>query len=230
MVTTIDRSRDILMTSSNTTRLSFIRHGHVHNPDEVIYGRLPGFRLSREGREQVTHTSDHLKTAELAALYASPQLRARQTAEIIRQAHPNLEIIIEPLINEVDCYFEGHPASEVEARGWDLYTGVEEGYETPIDVAARAWTFIQQVRRIHQGSHTAAVSHGDVIAFAILCVMQEPLKIERKRTLHRFGIIDSYPVTASITTMTYKTERLDEIPEIAYVKPYDSSLIVDSLS
>jgi len=218
------------MRNSNTTRISLIRHGDVHNPDQVIYGRLPGFELSREGREQVAHTADHLKTAEFAALYASPQLRARQTAEIIRRAHPDLEIVTEPLINEIDCYFEGHPASEVEARGWDLYTGVEEGYETPIDVATRAGAFIRWVRRAHKGNHTAAVSHGDLIAFAILRVMHEPVKIELKRTLHRFGITDSYPVTASITTMTYRTNRPDEIPEISYVKPYDDDLTVEALS
>ncbi len=218
------------MTNRNPTRISFIRHGDVHNPDQVIYGRLPGFKLSQEGRQQVARTAEHLKNVKLAVLYTSPMLRAQQTARIIRRVHPGLEIVTEPLINEVDCYFEGHPASEVEARGWDLYTGVEEGYETPVDVAARGWAYIRQVRCDHAGVHTAAVSHGDVIAFATLRMMQEPIEIERKRTLHRFGITDSYPATASITTMIFRTERPDEIPEIAYVKPYDDDPSLENLS
>lgn len=218
------------MTNHNPTRISFIRHGDVHNPDQMIYGRLPGFELSREGRRQAEHAAGHLEDVQLAALYASPMLRAQQTARIIRRAHPDLEIVTEPLLNEIDCYFEGHPASEVEARGWDLYTGVEEGYETPIDIATRAWRFIRRVRRCHSGVHTAAVSHGDVIAFATLCVMQEPIEIERKRTLHHFGITDSYPATASITTMIFRTKRPDEIPEIAYVKPYDDAPTLENLS
>jgi len=32
--------------------LSLIRHGHVDNPKDVLYGRLPGFRLSDKGRQQ----------------------------------------------------------------------------------------------------------------------------------------------------------------------------------
>lgn len=223
-------SQYVPMSGHNPTRLSFVRHGHVHNPEQVIYGRLPGFELSRDGRRQVTHAAGYLKTVDLDALYASPQLRAQQTAEIIRRSHPDLEIVTEPLINEVESYFEGRPASEVEARGWDLYTGVDEEYETPIDVAARGWRFIRRVRRVHDGAHTLAVSHGDVIAFAVLRVMQEPVEVARKRTLHRFGITDSYPVTASVTTLTFRTKRPDEIPELTYVKPYDGDLPPDELS
>jgi len=223
-------SQYVSMPTHNPTRLSFVRHGHVHNPEQVIYGRLPGFELSRDGRRQVAHAAGYLDGVDLDALYVSPQLRAQQTAEIIGRAHPDLEIVTEPLINEVDSYFEGHPASEVEARGWDLYTGVDEGYETPIDVAARGWRFIRRVCREHRGAHTLAVSHGDVIAFAILRVMQESVEVARKRTLHRFGITDSYPVTASITTLTFRTKRPDEIPELTYVKPYDGDLPQDELS
>ena len=31
------------------TRVHLIRHGEVYNPDGVLYGRLPGFRLSDKG-------------------------------------------------------------------------------------------------------------------------------------------------------------------------------------
>ncbi len=32
------------------TRVHVVRHGEVHNPDGVLYGRLPGFHLSEAGR------------------------------------------------------------------------------------------------------------------------------------------------------------------------------------
>ena len=35
---------------TNPTSISFVRHGHVHNPENIVYGRLPGFRLSDLGR------------------------------------------------------------------------------------------------------------------------------------------------------------------------------------
>ncbi len=31
------------------TRVHVMRHGEVHNPTGVLYGRLPGFRLSENG-------------------------------------------------------------------------------------------------------------------------------------------------------------------------------------
>jgi broad specificity phosphatase PhoE len=34
------------------TTIHLLRHGEVHNPTKVLYGRLPGFRLSERGLEQ----------------------------------------------------------------------------------------------------------------------------------------------------------------------------------
>ena len=32
------------------TTIHFVRHGEVHNPDHILYERLPGFHLSDRGR------------------------------------------------------------------------------------------------------------------------------------------------------------------------------------
>ena len=32
--------------SDAPTVVHLVRHGEVHNPEKVLYGRLPGFRLS----------------------------------------------------------------------------------------------------------------------------------------------------------------------------------------
>ena len=31
------------------TVVHLLRHGEVHNPEKVLYGRLPGYRLSETG-------------------------------------------------------------------------------------------------------------------------------------------------------------------------------------
>jgi broad specificity phosphatase PhoE len=36
---------------SETTVVHLLRHGEVHNPAKVLYGRLPGYRLSEAGEE-----------------------------------------------------------------------------------------------------------------------------------------------------------------------------------
>jgi broad specificity phosphatase PhoE len=243
---------------TQTTRITLLRHGHVHNPENLIYGRMPGFRLSAEGRQQVQaaaqvlnpaaqvledaaqtledaaqtleDAAQQLDASPLAAIYSSPQLRAQQSAEIVGRYYPDLAIRTAPLINEIRCYFEGNPAEEVRARGWDLYTGVPEGYETPPDIGERGGEFVTQTRERHPGQHVLAVSHGDVIAFTVLWAMNEPLKVALKRTLDRFGITDRYPATASLTSLIYHTDDPDEVPAIEYVRPYDDRLVLDALS
>ncbi len=65
-----------------------VRHGHVHNPEGVLYGRLPGFRLSDTGERMAEATADFLATSgwDIARVVASPLLRAQQTAEAIARA------------------------------------------------------------------------------------------------------------------------------------------------
>lgn len=66
------------------TTIHLVRHGEVHNPDGVLYGRLPGFRLSETGEQQAKVTcgwlSDPRAARDVAAVIASPLERARQTA------------------------------------------------------------------------------------------------------------------------------------------------------
>ena len=212
------------------TSITLIRHGHVHNPDNLIYGRLPGFGLSDVGRNQAAAAAEHLRSAKLAALFASPQQRAAETAEFIRHLHPHLTVRTARLMDEVRCYFEGRPAEEVEARGWDLYTGVEGDFETPDIIAARGTRFIAETRATHAGSHIAVVTHGDVIAFTLLHAMDDTVHISRKRTLARYGITDTYPATASLTTLSYSSDDPCEIPTVEYVRPYGDELTLDSVS
>ena len=69
------------------TTILLVRHADVHNPADVVYGRLPRFGLSSVGREEATRTAATLAGEPLAAIYSSPQLRARQTAETIAAHH-----------------------------------------------------------------------------------------------------------------------------------------------
>jgi broad specificity phosphatase PhoE len=191
---------------------------------------MPGFGLSDVGRRQVAETAKALRDAELAALYASPQLRAQQTAEVLVAYHPDLSIKTESRINEIDSFFEGHPAQEVEARGWDLYTGVGEGHEMPEDIVARAAQFVLAMRERYRGQQVVAVTHGDIIAFSVLWAMQAPIDVKIKGQLDRYGIEDRYPATASLTTLAYETDAADEIPTLTYTRPYGQELVYDALS
>jgi broad specificity phosphatase PhoE len=45
------------------TRLHLVRHGEVHNPGRVLYGRLPGFGLSDLGTRMAQASATAWKDA-----------------------------------------------------------------------------------------------------------------------------------------------------------------------
>jgi broad specificity phosphatase PhoE len=55
-----------------------IRHGEVENPEKILYGRQPGWRLSQRGEEMAQVIADWSKSIDLGAVHASPLQRAPQ--------------------------------------------------------------------------------------------------------------------------------------------------------
>ncbi|WEK62206.1 MAG: histidine phosphatase family protein [Candidatus Microbacterium colombiense] len=84
------------------TRLHLVRHGEVHNPARVLYGRLPDYHLSTAGRRMAQAAADHVALLDrpVAALYSSPLERAQESAEPFAARFdlvPEIDIrIIEP--------------------------------------------------------------------------------------------------------------------------------------
>jgi broad specificity phosphatase PhoE len=62
------------------TKIHLVRHGEVFNPDGVLYGRLPGFHLSELGKQMAAAAADELDGHPITALFASPLLRAQESA------------------------------------------------------------------------------------------------------------------------------------------------------
>jgi len=60
-----------------------VRHGEVHNPGRIRYGRLLGYHLSERGRQQAQQAAARLEAWPDPVIYASPLERAVETAEII---------------------------------------------------------------------------------------------------------------------------------------------------
>ena len=202
------------------TTISFVRHGLVHNPRAIAYGRLPGFRLSDEGRRQAIGVRDALRHQPIAAIFSSPMLRARQTAGIILEAHPGLQVRVSKLINEVHVPFDGWPLEKMVARNWDIYSNPDPAYEQPDDVIARVQRFVNRIRREYAERHVVAVTHGDVVAFTLLWAGRRAIDPANKHHLDQLGVSDGYPVTASISTLTFPTDRPHAQPAISYQRPY----------
>ena len=89
-----------------------VRHGEVHNPDRVLYGRLDGFGLSELGHrmadgvaEWFLHRANRIRRHP-ALVAASPLLRAQQTAAPIAGAFSR-PLLTEPNLIEAENAFEG---------------------------------------------------------------------------------------------------------------------------
>jgi len=201
------------------TSISFVRHGAVYNPEDLYYGRRPGFPLSEEGQREALAAAKALRDKPIAAIYSSPLQRAIETAEIIREPHPGLSVYASKLLAEVYSPFDGCPSSNLIARNWNIYEGVDPPYEQPIDVLHRAQRFVSQVRQEHHGRHVVAVTHGDVIAFVILWGNGVPITTAYREALWQVGrLTNGYPAPASISTFVYKTTAQDELPAFDYTQ------------
>ena len=96
------------------TRIHLVRHGEVHNPEGVLYGRLPHFALSDLGHQMADLAAQELLNAgrPVSAIFCSPLLRTRESAEHIRAAFSgSLDLQIEERIIEPYNIFEGKKLS-----------------------------------------------------------------------------------------------------------------------
>ena len=96
----------------STTIVHLIRHGEVHNPEKILYGRLPGYRLSTRGRNQAARTAASLRGHDVVYLAASPLQRAQETAQPCAHTF-NLGIVVDEGLIEAGNQLEG-----LRVRGW----------------------------------------------------------------------------------------------------------------
>lgn len=68
------------------TTVYVMRHGEVHNPEQVLYGRLPDFHLSDRGRTQAAAVADWLADRDITYIVASPLERAQENSRRHRGA------------------------------------------------------------------------------------------------------------------------------------------------
>lgn len=204
---------------NGNTRISLVRHASVHNPTDILYGRLPRFALSRRGHLEAAHAAAALKQASIEEISTSPLLRCRQTAAYLRRFHPHLKLRQSSLLNEVSTPFEGRPAHDIDHRNGDVYSGVGAPYEQPEDILFRTRRFMFGTRTRCPGKHALAVTHGDIILFLLLWSSGVPATPQSKINFTALGILDEYPAPASITTFSYATDKTDERPSVSYYNP-----------
>lgn len=91
-----------------------IRHGEVHNPDHLIYARLPGFPLSEQGLGEARALGEAMSSSPIVAVYASPLERAQITASALASPH-GLPVLTDERLIEWSFW------STWAGTGWDTW-------------------------------------------------------------------------------------------------------------
>jgi len=190
------------------TTIHFIRHGLVHNPQRIYYGRLPRFGLSETGRAQAARAGAYMAGKPLDVIFTSPMLRARQTAALVR-GERRIPLRVSQLLNEVRSPYDGQPWRVLEERDYDVYTGSGPEFEQPADVLERMLRFVARARREFAGGSVAAVSHGSPLAI----IHDWARGIGQPRSTH------TLQGHAAVMTLIFHTDYPEELPRIAFFDP-----------
>jgi broad specificity phosphatase PhoE len=147
------------------TTVHLVRHGEVYNPTKVLYGRLPGFRLSEQGLAQAEVVAHFLAGRDIVKVIASPLERAQQTAAPLAALY-GLEVETDARIIESSNYFEGGvvepgPGILRHPQHWHaLRNPFRPSWGEPYkEVAARVMAAVDDAREDARGHEVVLVSH-----------------------------------------------------------------------
>lgn len=145
--------------------LLIIRHG-LPVRRELTEG-VADPELAAQGHEQAQHLARYLQSEHIAAVYASPMARARETAAPLAAAL-DTEIRISPGVAEWDQNSPEYvPVEELKAANdprWQaMLAGEWSSDESEADFRTRVLQAIETIIDDHRGEKVAVICHGGVI-------------------------------------------------------------------
>jgi broad specificity phosphatase PhoE len=194
---------------AETTVVHLLRHGEVHNPEKVLYGRLPGYRLSETGEAMALAAAEWLADSvashpPITRVVSSPLERARQTAAPIA-GKLDLPVEVDDRLIEAGNAFEGlrvgvgDGALRSPQHWWKLRNPFRPSWGEPyVEIAARMLAAVEAARDAARGAAAVCVSHQ-------LPIWTLRLHLEGRRYAHdprrrQCGL-------ASVTSLTYDGDR-----------------------
>jgi broad specificity phosphatase PhoE len=197
------------------TVVHLLRHGEVFNPGKVLYGRLPGFRLSDAGGDMAHAAARYLRERPLTYIVSSPLERARQTAEPIAEL-TGLEVHLDERLIEAGNRFEGEAVAGgkgvfAKPRHWPkLINPFRPSWGEPYAQIAE-----RMVAAARAARDAAAATGGEA-----LCVSHQlPIVVLRR---HAEGVHlwhDPRRRQCSLASVTSLTFDGDVIVEVGYAEP-----------
>lgn len=189
------------------TTIHLMRHGEVHNPEGVLYGRLSGFRLSERGEAMVTRVAQVLHDGghDLRAVIASPLQRAQESAAPTAAAY-GLEVAADERLIEAENHFQGVPVNAgrsvlAHPRHWLYYRNpLRPSWGEPYrDQVRRMSRAVSSALTTASGGEALLVSHQLPIWSLRLFLERRPLAHDPRRRQCALG---------SLTSLTFDGRRL----------------------
>ncbi|AKF26494.1 hypothetical protein YH66_02450 [[Brevibacterium] flavum] len=195
------------------TIVHLVRHGEVHNPEKILYGRMPGYRLSSRGRSQAARTAASFEGHDVTYIAASPLQRVQETSEPFIKV-TGLELITDEDLLEAGNRFEGLRTKGWRSQLWNpvrwplMYNPTLPSWgEHYTDILERMMVAVERARVAAEGHEAILVTH----QLPIVCVQRHA----------RGQSLSHNPATrqcdlASVTSLVFQD---DQIVGVHYNEP-----------
>ena len=190
------------------TVVHLLRHGEVHNPQGILYGRANGYHLSERGHLMAERVAERIGDRDITHLVSSPLERAQETAAPLAAAR-GLTVQLDDRVIESSNVFEGQPfdlRDSVLRRPkiwWALRNPMLPSWGEPYkQVVARMMAAVEDARVAAEGHEAVVVSHQ-------LPIWVTRLKAEKRSFLH--DPRKRHCTLCSVTSLTFEDERLTHV-------------------
>jgi broad specificity phosphatase PhoE len=167
------------------TTLILVRHGET---EWNLNGRIQGHSdsaLTALGGEQGRRVAERLSGEKIAAVYASPVGRARDTGELIAAPHGLTVQLVEDLRERCYGCFEGLTVGEIAEHDdpalarWLPHPAREQlappGGETQPEMSRRVLAALRRIAARHPGETVVIATHGGPIKSAVFAILDIPI-------------------------------------------------------
>ena len=162
------------------TLVLLVRHGRTPTTGKVLPGRAPGLHLGDEGIAQATKAAERIGALgdnKIAAVYASPMERTRETAAPIAKAVGKRVRVKKGLVEADFGQWTGRKLTELnKLPEWSQVQRYPSGFRFPggesfAEMQTRMTGAIQELVAEHPGETIVATSHADTIKAAVADAM-----------------------------------------------------------
>jgi len=195
------------------TTVHLLRHGEVHNPEGVLYGRRDGYLLSERGREMARVVAEAIAERDITHLVASPLERAQETARPLAEAR-GLQVVTDERVIESANVFEGERfaaggnALRNPANWRHLWNPFRPSWGEPYrELVDRMMAAVTEARVVAAGHEAVVVSHQ-------LPIWITRLHLERRSFLH-----DPRKRQCTLCSLTSLHFEDDRLVRLAYSEP-----------